>query len=512
MRSTAMYLLGIDVGTTGVKTVLITAEGEFIGEDTQTYRLYSPQTNWFEQNPDDWWNAAALSIRQVLKGSKIDASEITGIGLTGQYHGLVIIDKNLSVLRPSILWNDQRTAKQSEYIIEKVGREKLLRIAATPGAPYFTACKLFWVREHEPELYKKVYKMMLPKDYVRLKLTGEFVTDVSDASGTIFLDIKGRKWSAEMLDLLDVNPSILPKVVESSDVSGNLSPEASKQTGLKRGIPVAGGAGDQAAAAVGNGIVEEGIATYSIGTSGVIYAATEEARIEPNGRFNTFCHAVPGQWCVLSCINSAAGSLGWFEGSFSDLERKKAEEEGKNVYDILMEKAGSVEPGSDKLFFLPYLAGERHPHTDPDARGVFFGIHPGHTKAHFIRAILEGVAYSFRDCLEVIRELGTDIHEIRATGGGAKSELWKKIMVNVSGEPIVSTTADLGGAAYGAAILGSVSAGVYKSVKEACGKLVKTYDRTVPDEKEKALYEKYFRFYRTLYPVVEDSYKRLSSL
>ncbi len=300
--------------------------------------------------------------------------------------------------------------------------------------------------------------------------------------------------------------------MESAALSGKLSSQAAKLTGLKQGIPVAGGAGDQAAAAVGNGIVEEGLATYSIGTSGVIYAATGQARIEPRGRTNTFCHAVPGQWCVLACINSAAGSLHWFEEHFSDWERHEAEKKGDNVYSILMEKASTVKPGSDKLFFLPYLAGERHPHTDPEAKGVFFGIHPGHTKAHFIRAILEGVAYSFRDCLEVIREMGTDIHEIRATGGGAKSELWKRIQVNVSGEPIVSTNADLGGAAYGAAILGGVCGGLYKTVQEACNELVRTFDRMTPDEQEKTQYEKLFRFYQTLYPIVKDSYQSLSAL
>jgi len=467
-----MYLLGIDVGTTGVKVILISIEGEFIAEVNNSYKLYAPQTNWFEQDPEDWWKATILSIQQILKDSKIDASQISGIGLSGQYHGLVLLDKNLKVLRPCILWNDQRTAKQSEDIINKVGKEKLLRIAATPGAPYFTACKLYWVREFEPEVYEKSFKLVLPKDYVRLKLTGELATDVTDASGTLFLDIEKRKWSEEMLEMLDVDHAILPELVESPEVPGKLSSDAAKQTGLKQGIPVAGGAGNQASAAVGNGIVEEGLATYSIGTSGVIYAATEQVRVDRKGRINTFCHAVPGTWCVLACINSAAGSLHWFQESFSDWERHEAEEEGENVYSLLMEKAAEVQSGSDKLFFLPYLAGERHPHTDPDAKGVFFGIHSGHTKSHFIRSILEGVAYSFRDCLEVIKEMGTDIHEIRATGGGAKSKLWKKIQVNVSGQPIVSTNADLGGAAYGAAILGSISAGVYKTVKEACGYMV----------------------------------------
>jgi len=507
-----MYLMGIDIGTTGVKTILISADGKSIAEDNKSYKLYSPKTNWFEQNPDDWWECTVSSIQQMLKDSKIDASEIVGIGLSGQYHGLVLIDKNYKSLRPCILWNDQRTAKQSEDIVTIVSKDRLLNIAATPGAPYFTACKLYWVREHEPELYEKIYKLMLPKDYVRLKLTGEVTTDVTDASGTLFLDIKQRKWSEEMVKLLDIDGAILPNLVESPAVSGKLLSNVADITGLKSGIPVAGGAGDQAAAAVGNGIIEEGLATYSIGTSGVIYAATEQVQFDSKGRINTFCHAVPGTWCLLACTNSAAGSLHWFQENFSDWERHEANNRGGNVYDILMEKAAAIPPGSDKLFFLPYLAGERHPHTDPDAKGIFFGVHSGHTKSHFIRSILEGVAYSFRDCLEVIREMNVKIHEIRATGGGAKSELWRKIQVNVCAEPIVSTNADLGGAAYGAAILGGVAAGVYKSVKEACDHLVKTYDKIVPDEEEKELYDKLFRFYQSLYPVIKDSYKRLSIL
>ncbi len=507
-----MYLMGIDVGTTGVKAVLISQSGETVAEATNSYPVYSPRTNWFEQNPEDWWNAAVLSIQQMLKSSGIDPSRVAGIGLSGQYHGLVLVDRELRVLRPCIMWNDQRTAQQGAYIVEKAGIRTLLRLAATRGAPYFTACKLLWVREHEPEVYEKVYKMMLPKDYVRLKLTGEFATDVTDASGTLFLDVRKRRWSPELLQVLEVDRGILPDVVESPEVTGVVTKQAAEETGLKTGIPVAGGGGDQAAAAIGNGIVEEGLISYSIGTSGVVYAATNQVLVDEQGRIDSFCHAVPGTWCLLSCINSAAGSLRWFEEQFLNWERREAEERGISVYSIIEEKALQVPPGSDRLIFLPYLVGERHPHTDPEAKGVFFGFHSGHTKSHALRAVLEGVAYSFRDCLEVTKELGIVPREIRATGGGARSKLWISIQVNTSGHPIVETTTDEGGAAYGAAILGGVGARVFETVQEACARLVRTKNTVEPDEELVKLYDRYFSFYRSLYPLFKNSYHELSML
>ncbi len=507
-----MYLIGIDVGTTGVKSILISEKGELKAESTHSYPLHSPKPSWYEQNPDDWWKATVLSIKQMIHEASIDTSEVAGIGLSGQYHGLVILDKNHRVLRPSILWNDQRTAAQSDYIIDKVGTENLLRICATNGAPYFTACKLQWVRDNEPDIFERVYKMMLPKDYIRFKLTGEFVTDVTDASGTLFLDIKKRQWSKEMQTILDVDKSILPELVESSQVSGTISKGAALETALKPGTPVAGGAGDQASAAVGIGIVDEGIVSYSIGTSGVIYAATDGLKIDENGRINTFCHSVPGKWCVLACINSAAGSYQWYQDKLALWEKSMAEESGKKIYEILEEEAMQAPLGSDKLIFLPYIAGERHPHTDTNARGVFFGLHAGHGKAHIVRSILEGVAFSFRDCLEVIKENGIKINEIRATGGGARSPLWMDILVNVNGEPIVMMDADAGGAAFGAAILGGVGANVYPNVKIACAELVKTGNRLIPDKNKSKRYNEFFSLFRTLYPTIKNSYKHLANI
>lgn len=507
-----MYLMGIDVGTSGVKVILIDESGAQAAEATGTYPIHSPFPSWFEQNPDDWWNAAVQAVRGVLAGGSVRPADIAGIGLSGQYHGLVVLDGDHRVLRPAILWNDQRTAKQSAAIVQKIGEKKLLGIAATGGAPYFTACKLQWVRDNEPEVFERVRSMMLPKDYIRLKLTGELATDVTDASGTLFLDVRKRRWSDEMPRLLDVDSGILPRVVESPEVSGQVCAGAAGETGLPAGIPVAGGAGDQAAAAVGNGIVEEGLLTYSIGTSGVIYAATDSVKIDQAGRYNTFCHAVPGTWCQLACINAAAGSYQWFQEKFADAEREEAREKKVSVYQVLEEEAAAVAPGSDKLVFLPYLAGERHPHTDTNARGVFLGLHAGHGRPHLARAVLEGVAYSFRDCLEVMKEHGVSINEIRATGGGARSPLWMDIQVNVSGEPIVTMGADAGGAAFGACILGGVAAGVFSDVPEACARLVRTAGRREPDPRKQAEYEKYFRFFQTLYPLLKDSYARLAVL
>jgi xylulokinase len=507
-----MYLMGIDVGTTGLKTILMSSDGKVVADAAEPYPLYSPQTNWFEQNPEDWWEAAVKSINKILDNPDIDPALIAGIGLSGQYHGAVLVDKNHGVLRPCIMWNDQRTEKQSHDIIRTVGKEKLMQIASTTGAPYFTACKLLWVRDNEPDNYKKVHKLLLPKDYVRFRLTGEFATEVTDASGTLFLNIGKRRWSQEMPQLLGVDSSILPDLYESQEVTGNVVKTAANRTGLQPGIPVVGGGGDQACAAVGNGIIEEGLVGYSIGTSGVIYAATEHTQTEERGRLNIFCHAVPGQWCLLACINSAAGSLQWFADKFADMEKMEAEKSQGNVFEIIDQKASKIPPGSDKLFFLPYLAGERHPHTDPNAKGVFFGFHSGHDKAHAMRAVLEGVGFSFRDCLEVIKEKVPDIREIRATGGGAKSRVWLRILVNTSAHPIVTMKSDQGGAAYGAAILASVGAGVYGDLKEACDQLVRTGEVIEPDPDDSKRYSDYFTFYRSLYPLFEEKYKALAEL
>jgi len=505
-----MALLGIDVGTTGVKTLLIAEDGTVRGEATRAYPLHSPAPGWFEQDPEDWWTGTVQAIRQVLTESGATGRDVRGIGLSGQYHGLVMLDREGGVLRRSILWNDQRTARQSAFIVEKVGRERLRRICATGGAPYFTACKLQWVRDNEPEIYDRVSRIMLPKDYVRYRLTGECCTDVTDASGTLFLDVAKRNWSSEMPGLLGVTRDILPQVVESTAISGVVSEVGQAETGLLPGTPVAGGGGDQACAAVGMGIVTEGAASFSIGTSGVIYAATAVPKVDAEGRFDTFCHAVPGMWSVLACINSAAGSHQWYQDKLAAWERAEAERRGTTIFAVLDDLAAQAPIGSGKLLFLPYLAGERHPHTDTEARGVWFGLHAGHGREHLIRSVLEGVAFCFRDCLEAMKSNGIPMREIRATGGGARSPLWLDIMANATAHDILTMQADSGGASFGAALLGGVAARVFGSVEQACAATVATGNAVPCNAAKSAEYGKLFEVFRSLYPALRDAYRRLA--
>lgn len=505
-----MALLGIDVGTTGVKTLLISEDGGVRAEATCPYPLHSPAPGWFEQDPEDWWTATAKAIRQVLKDSGVASRDVKGVGLSGMYHGLVMLDRRGRALRRCILWNDQRTARQSAYIVEKVGQERLRRICATGGAPYFTACKLQWVREFEPAVYEQAARIMLPKDYVRFRLTGECCTDVTDASGTLFLDVAKRRWSDEIPALLDVPRTLLPELVESAAISGQVNAAGHADTGLEPGTPVAGGGGDQACAAVGMGIVREGAASFSIGTSGVIYAVTGVPKTDVEGRFDTFCHAVPGAWCVLACINAAAGSHQWYKDKIASFEQSEAERSGISVYAVLDALAAKAPLGSGKLLFLPYLAGERHPHTDTDARGVWFGLHAGHGREHLTRSVLEGVAFAFRDCLEAIKSNGIPMHEIRATGGGARSPLWLEIMANVTGHDIVTMKADAGGASFGAALLGGVAAGVFRDVEQACAATVATGRSMRCDAARTAEYGRLFEVYRGLYPALRESYRRLA--
>ena len=507
-----MYVIGLDIGTTGVKSILLAENGALKAEATASYPIQSPQTNWFEQNPEEWWAATAASIRQMLAASGVKRNEVVGIGLSGQYHGLVLLDRAGRVLRPCILWNDQRTHEEARDVVEKAGSSRLMEIACTRGALYFTACKLLWVRKHEPAIYGQAARMLLPKDYIRYRLTGEFATDVSDASGTILLNIAQRKWSSELCAALDIPLELLPTVHESCEPTGRVSEAVSRELGLDTGVVVVGGGGDQACAAVGNGITDQGIVGYSVGTSGVIYAATDEVKTDDGGRVDTFCHAVPGRWALLGVTNSAAASLAWFQQSFAAHERWEAERQNRSVFSLLEEQAGSIRIGSDRLFFLPYLGGERHPHQDPNARGAFIGLHSGHGLAHTARAVMEGVAYSFRDCLEIMRSLGVDTREIRGTGGGMKSKLWAEIQANVSGERLLLSSTDEGGAAYGAAILALVGTKAYSSVQEACGRMVKFDKEIKPDPDCQRTYQRYFQLYRSLYPSLRERYAELAAL
>ncbi|MCL2699804.1 MAG: xylulokinase, partial [Defluviitaleaceae bacterium] len=449
------YLIGIDLGTSGTKTVLFDEHGRSISSAAVEYPLIQPRNGWAEQNPADWWNACIATVKQVLEESGVNPNNIAGVGLSGQMHGLVLLDAQGNVLRNSILWCDGRTSAECEEITETVGAQRLIEITANPALAGFTAGKILWVRKHEPEIYAKARHILLPKDYLRYKLTGIFAGEVSDASGMNLLDVPKRQWSAEVLNKLNIEPEFLPPVFESYEITGHISAEAAALTGLRAGTPVAGGAGDNAAAAVGTGTVESGKAFVTIGTSGVIFAHSDEVTIDPQGRVHTFCAAVPGAWTVMSCTLSAGGSLQWFRNNFCAAETQTAAGMGKDVYELLSQQAERVPLGSNRLLFLPYLMGERSPILDPLARGVFFGLSGMHNRQDMLRAVMEGVTFSQRNCLDVLRGMDVPFSEMTATGGGGRSPFWRQMMADVLDCPI--TTADNAeGPALGAAILAGV--------------------------------------------------------
>ncbi|MCX7680992.1 MAG: xylulokinase [Anaerolineae bacterium] len=503
------YLLGIDVGTTGSKAVLIDADGVVRASATTEYPMYTPRPLWAEQNPADWWSATVASIRRVLGEGDV-APQVAGVGLTGQMHGLVLLDAAGEVLRPCIMWNDQRTASQCAAITAQLGAETVLRLTGNPVLPGFTAPKIVWVRENEPEVYARIARVLLPKDYVRYRLTGGFFSEVSDASGTSLFDVGNRRWSDEMLQALEIPREWLPEVTESPVASAQVSAEAARETGLLAGTPVVGGGGDQAAQAVGTGIVAEGVVSATLGTSGVVFAASETYRMEPQGLLHAFCHAVPGQWHLMGVMLSAAGSFRWYRDTLGDAERAIAAETGRDAYDVLTEAAAGVAPGCEGLIFLPYLTGERTPYPDPNARGVFFGLTLRHSKAHLTRAVLEGVAYGLLDSLELMRALGLAIEQVRVSGGGARSALWRQILADVFNTPIVTVNVTEG-AAYGAALLAGVGAGVYPTVAAACERAIRLTGETQPGPAA-AIYADYYPRYRALYPALKGEFAALAQV
>ena len=496
--TTQTYLLGLDVSTTGSKAVLLDATGGVVATATTPHPLSTPRPAWSEQDPADWWRASVESIRQVLAISEISPDEIAGVGLTGQMHGLVLLDARGTVLRPSILWNDQRTAAECAEITRTVGQDRVLSITGNPVLPGFTAPKIAWVRKHEPEVYGRVAKFLLPKDYARFRLTGAYATDVADASGTALFDVGSRGWSDEMLAALDIPRSWVPEVAESAEVSAHVSEEAARETGLRAGTPVVSGAGDQAAQAVGTGIVRAGRVSVTLGTSGVVFAALGAYRPEPEGRLHAFCHAVAGQWSLMGVVLSAAGSLRWFRDALVEPGI-----EGPS-FDRLVLPAGEVSAGSEGLLFLPYLTGERTPHPDPDARGAFVGLSLRHGRPHLTRAVLEGVAFALRDSLELMMGLGLDVTEVRVSGGGARSPLWRQILADVL-QAELSTTDSVEGAVFGAALLAGVGTGVFSNVETAAETTVRAVE-TVSPGRDVAAYEEYYERYRALYPALAPEF------
>ena len=503
------YLLGLDLGTSGTKTVLFRADGTAVASATKEYPLYQPQNGWAEQAPEDWWDAAVQTIRRVIGG--VDPRDVVGLGLSGQMHGLVMLDEHGDVLRPSIIWCDQRTGAECEEITRRVGAERLMAITANPALTGFTASKILWVRNHEPEIYARCRHILLPKDYVRYKLTGDFATEVSDASGMQLLDVPGRCWSDEVLKALDIDRALLGKVYESCEVTGHISDEVAALTGLSTSTLVVGGAGDNAAAAVGMGVVADGRAFTTIGTSGVVYAHTDKLAIDPKGRVHTFCCSVPGAWHVMGVTQAAGLSLKWFRDQFCAGERETAQGMDIDPYELMNREAALSPIGANRLFFLPYLMGERTPHLDPDCRGAFIGLSGMHRKRDLIRAVMEGVVYSLNDCLHVLSGMGVSPTRMLACGGGGRSELWRQMLADTFGCP-VCTTASAEGPALGVAILAGVGAGVYPSVPEACDRLVALDLEQKPIADNQPAYARCYEQYRRLYPDLRDAFKRLKDI
>ncbi|MCX7019513.1 MAG: xylulokinase [bacterium] len=500
------HLIGIDIGTTGAKSVLINERGRALASDFQEYPLMLPRPGWAEQNPEDWWRATAASLRNLLALSGIARSSLAGVSFSGQMHGLVCLDDDCRVLRPAILWCDQRTTAECR-LIEKTlgGRARVIALASNPALEGFTLPKLVWVREHEPEVFKAVRKVLLPKDYIRWRLTGEFGMDMSDAAGTLMLDVKKKRWSREIMRGLDLDMSLLPPLGESPGIAGAVTSEAARETGLPEGLPVAFGGADNTCAAVGNGVIEEGIVAVSIGTSGTVIAPTSAPVRDKLGRAHTFNHSVPELWYVMGVMQAAGLSLKWLRDTFGGLERAMAAETGIDAYEFLCAGAGAVPPGAEGLIWLPYLNGERTPHLDPHARGVLFGISPRHGRAHVVRAVLEGVVFGLRDSLEIIRSLKIPINEIRLTGGGAKSAIWRQIQADVFGQPVVTINVEEG-PAFGAAIIAGVGTGVFASFKQAASRIIKVSREIKPDPRNSAAYEKSYRLFKKLYADLKDDF------
>lgn len=504
--------LGIDIGTSGTKTLAINAKGKILAQAMEAYPCYHPKPLWSEQDPEDWWQATVKTVRAVVKQAKLKPADVRAIGLSGQMHGSVFLDKNNKVVRRALLWNDQRTAAECAEIEKRAGgRKRLIEMVANPALTGFTAPKILWLRNAEPKNFEKTVKVLLPKDEIRRRLTGEYATEVSDASGMLLLDVVHRRWSKELLGKLGLDISMFGRVYESEEVTGRLTSEAAKLLGLSTECMVVGGAGDCAAGAVGNGIVKPGVLSTSIGTSGVVFVHAETPQVDPLGRLHTFCHAVRGKWHMMGVTLAAGGSLQWFRNAVCTELAAAATRHKSDIYDLLTKEAASTPPGAEGLFFLPYLAGERTPHADPNARGAFVGLTLKHARGHLVRAIMEGVTYSLRDCLAIIEEQGVAVKQIRASGGGARSAFWRQMQADVLGKAVVSMAADEG-PGYGVALLAAVGAGEFKNVAEACEATVMTVEQTKPVASARKVYDKCFGVYQGLYGALKEEFRKIADL
>jgi len=506
------HLIGVDVGTSGTKAVLCDERGRVRAQVVAEYPCHAPRPGWSEQAPADWWRAVVGSVRKMLRDADIPGRDVGGIGLSGQMHGLVCLDGQGRVLRPAILWNDQRTARECEEITERAGgRGRLIRYVANPALTGFTAPKILWVRRHEPRVYARTRMMLLPKDYIRYRMTGEYATEVSDASGTLLLDVARRRWRQPLLSRLEIDPERLPRVYESPEVSGRVSREAARRLGVPAGTSVVGGGGDQAAGAVGNGIVRRGVVSATLGTSGVVFAHAESMETDPQGRVHTFCHAVPGKWHVMGVVLAAGGSFQWFRNVLAQDVVAEATRRGRDPYDLITRGAARVPAGCEGLMFLPYLTGERTPHADPYARACFIGLTPRSDRDHMARAVMEGATFAMKDCLEIIRGLGVRPREVRLAGGGARSKLWAQMQADVYACDCAITNSSVG-PAYGAMLLAGVGTGVWKSVPEACAATIRVRRRVRKTREGVRAYRKWYRVYRSLYPALKDAFGEIGTL
>ena len=495
----SQMFLGIDVGTGGTRAVIIDVSGKVIGSATGEHVPFaSPQTGWAEQDPADWWKACQFAVQNAIRAANISSDQIACVGLTGQMHGAVLLDGDGAVIRPSIIWCDQRTDDQCRELTDKIGAARLIELTCNPALTNFTLPKLLWVHEHEPENWKRIKSVLLPKDYIRFCMTGERAIDVAEASGTLMLDVAHRQWSEEVVAAAEIDPAWLPTLYESIEVSGRISAEGAKATGLRAGTPVVGGAGDQAAGAVGMGIVRPGAVSATIGTSGVVFAATDRPALDPKGRIHTFCHAIPGRWHVMGVTQAAGLSLRWFRDNFGTVTT-----DNRDPYDRLADEAAKIPAGSDGVLWAPYLMGERTPHLDPYARGALIGLAANHGRGHIIRAIMEGVAFSLRDAFTIFEEMKVPVRNIRLGGGGARSSLWRQIQADVYAHAVELVEADEG-AAYGAALLAGVGASAWPSVDEACDTAIRVAKRVDANAQDQAVMQRQYQAYRRLYPALRS--------
>lgn len=488
---------------------MIDEQGKVLASASAEYPLSTPRPGWAEQDPEDWWQACRTTIARVLQEGGIASSDVRGIGLSGQMHGSVFLDGGGEVIRPALLWCDQRTGAQCAWMTDAVGADRVVELTLNPVLTGFTAPKILWLRDNEPENFSRVRRVLLPKDYIRYRLTGDFATEVSDASGTALFNVRRRDWSPEILDATGIPREWLPDCFESEVTSTSVSADGAAATGLKAGTPVAGGGGDQAAGAVGSGVVEPGIISSSVGTSGVVFAYCDEPALDPALRLHTFCHAVRGKWHQMGVMLSAGGSLRWYRDVLATEETQVARSMGCDAYELIASEAEQAPPGCEGLIFLPYLTGERTPHPDPDARAVFFGLTLRHDRRHLARAVLEGVAYGLRDSFEILSEIGVPVREVRATGGGARSAIWRQIQADVTGWDHGVCSIDEG-PAYGVCLLAGAGTGVWSGVAEACRATIRVTNWSRAQASRKPIYDRNYSVYRALYPSLREHFRALA--